>query len=210
MSRIQPPRELALAPGCVVRLVEVDAPPCELVAAFQELRDTIAWTIETDNFGPQQRLSYYCGDKACTFVYVGLSLEAKPWPKRALVLRDLVAKATGISAEMLTGCLMNRYRAREGYISWHPDSVRAHGERKIVAALSLGSPRLFRVRRRDGTGEVVEIKVKAGDCVLMEGDAQDVFEHELPLRPEDGERISLTFRSIVSGFEDALSADRAV
>ena len=33
---------------------------------------------------------------------------------------------------------------------------------------------------------------------------QEEFEHELPLRPGDGHRISLTFRSIVPGFEDAL------
>lgn len=210
MSGKQPPRDLALAPGCVVRLFGVKAPSSEVAAAFQELRDTIDWAIETDDFGPQQRLSYYCSDEACTFAYVGLSLVPKPWPKRALVLRDLVAKSIGIPATMLTGCLMNRYRAREGSIPWHSDTVRAHGERKIVAALSLGSPRLFRVRRRDGTGEDVEIEVKAGDCVLMEGDAQDVFEHELPLRPDDGERISLTFRSIVPGFEDAIAADTAV
>lgn len=204
------PHDLVLAPGCVVRLLEVAAPPSELAAAFQELCDNIPWATETDDFGPQQRLSYYCGDKDCTFGYVGLSLVPKPWPKRALALRDLVAKATGIPAAMLTGCLMNRYRVGAGSISWHPDTVRAHGERKIVAALSLGSTRLFRVRRRDGTGEDVEIEVKAGDCVLMEGDAQDIFEHELPLRPDDGERISLTFRSIVPGFEDALSGCKTV
>ena len=38
--------------------------------------------------------------------------------------------------------------------------------------------------------------------IVGRGRTQEAFEHELPLlRPGDGHRISLTFRSVVPGFE---------
>ena len=42
--------------------------------------------------------------------------------------------------------------------------------------------------------------------IVGRGRTQEAFEHELPLRPGDGHRISLTFRSIVPGFEDGIGA----
>ena len=38
--------------------------------------------------------------------------------------------------------------------------------------------------------------------IVGRGRTQEAFEHELPLRPGDGHRISLTFRSVVPGFEE--------
>jgi hypothetical protein len=109
--------------------------------------------------------------------------------------------------------------------------VRAHGEPRIVAALSLGATRRFGLRRRGGGGsggtggggggvggggggsdeaggeaEGAYLELEAGSVLAMWGRTQEEFEHELPLRPGDGHRISLTFRSIVPGFEDAMEA----
>lgn len=47
---------------------------------FRSLADTLPWRTETDDHGKQDRSSYYCGDKDCDFGYVGLHLEAVPWP----------------------------------------------------------------------------------------------------------------------------------
>ena len=50
------------------------------------------------------------------------------------------------------------------------------------------------------------LELEAGSVLGMWGRTQEAFEHELPLRPGDGHRISLTFRSIVPGFEDGVGA----
>ena len=103
--------------------------------------------------------------------------------------------------------------------------MRAHGEARLVATLSFGAPRRFGLRRRRvhggggvggeaGGGAEVEgeylreeyLELEAGSVLGMWGRTQEAFEHELPLRPGDGHRISLTFRSIVPGFEDGVGA----
>ena len=83
--------------------------------------------------------------------------------------------------------------------------MRAHGAENLIATLSLGGPRRFRLRPRDGSGQVTEVEMTPGSVVMMAGATQDHYEHELPLRDGDPPRISLTFRSIVPGFEDALA-----
>eukprot|EP00966_Prymnesium_polylepis_P095272 2206612-Prymnesium_polylepis.1 len=59
------------------------------------------------------------------------------------------------------------------------------------------------MRRRGGQAPAPaeEVSLEAGSVLVMAGLTQEVFEHELPLRPGDPHRISLTFRSIVAGYE---------
>mmetsp|Transcript_174 Transcript_174/g.447 ORF Transcript_174/g.447 Transcript_174/m.447 type:complete len:336 (-) Transcript_174:316-1323(-) len=182
------------------------------------------------------------------------------WTPTLLRLRKAVASACGISEADMTACLANLYREGTGHIPWHYDEVRAHGEKKIIAALSLGGPRVFEYRRKnasiqgeagdgDGDGGIGEskggdgqkddyvpvgpsgsvatqpetdtkdlkvhsIRLQPGSVLLMRGRTQEFFEHRLPLSKDatdeaslskttlDPLRISLTFRSIVPGFED--------
>jgi hypothetical protein len=115
----------------------------------------------------------------------------------------------------LAGCLLNRYGAGEGSIPWHSDEVRAHGAFKFVASVSLGGPRPFLLRRKalstgaDGGGgggdngapESMEVLLESGSVLLMAGATQEHFEHSLLLSVDAPPRISLTFRTIVPGFE---------
>jgi len=57
------------------------------------------------------------------------------------------------------------------------------------------------MRRRQDKASMHTVDLETGSVLLMAGRAQEVFEHELPLRPDDPHRISLTFRSIVPGYE---------
>eukprot|EP00937_MAST-01D_sp_MAST-1D-sp2_P005077 g5077.t1 len=54
---------------------------------------------------------------------------------------------------------------------------------------------------------IASVRLKAGSMVVMAGETQAHWLHQLPLpvpRDEANHRISLTFRSIVPGFEDSL------
>ena len=107
--------------------------------------------------------------------------------------------------------------------------IRAHGNSKIVASLSLGGPRRFclRPRRQENattasstSSMISDIDLPPGSILLMKGNVQENFEHSLPLYGDESTttttttnttttttkkknplRISLTFRSIVPGFE---------
>jgi alkylated DNA repair dioxygenase AlkB len=67
----------------------------------------------------------------------------------------------------------------------------------IIASLSLGAERLFRMRRKDG--EIVFAKkLPHGSLLIMAGDTQKHFRHEVPKQAGvSGPRINLTFRRIV-------------
>ena len=198
-------RQLAQRAGCTAAYIEHALTAAEADAAFRACA-ALPWRVETDAFGPQSRPTYYVGDKDCTFSYVGLRLPPQPWTPELLEMRARVAAAIERPAEALTGVLLNNYPAGSGSIPWHYDEVRAHGAENLIATLSLGGPRRFRLRPRDGSGDAyVEVEMTPGSVVMMAGATQDHYEHELPLRDGDPPRISLTFRSIVPGFEDALA-----
>mmetsp|Transcript_38621 Transcript_38621/g.123800 ORF Transcript_38621/g.123800 Transcript_38621/m.123800 type:complete len:303 (+) Transcript_38621:82-990(+) len=213
------------SPGCRIRVVFVEEDHLALLPPPLRL---LEFRSASDEFGPLDREIFYCGDPGCVFAFGDLRLEPEPWPPALLEARRLVARACGVSDPTLfTACLVNRFRRGQGSIPFHVDEVRAHSP-PLVATLSLGGPRLFRLRvKKQETRSwyspplplneaartteetppplVLELLLEAGAVVLMEGPgAHSLYEHELPLRgPDDPERISLTFRPIVPGFEDA-------
>eukprot|EP00658_Telonema_sp_P-2_P014318 TRINITY_DN15441_c0_g1_i2.p1 TRINITY_DN15441_c0_g1~~TRINITY_DN15441_c0_g1_i2.p1 ORF type:complete len:124 (-),score=29.94 TRINITY_DN15441_c0_g1_i2:106-477(-) len=101
-----------------------------------------------------------------------------------------------------TAVLCNRYPEGEGEIPWHSDEVRAHGPAKVVASLSLGGPRHFELKRHEAEDSELEaVLLEPGSVLLMAGTTQESWLHRLPLTGGDRERISLTMRSIVPGYE---------
>ena len=205
------PLDATLPLGCRCEHLPAVLSPEDAAAAFESLH-SLPFRCETDEFGPQARETYYCGDPGTDFAFCGLHLCPQgEWPAQLVALRTKVEAACGLPTGALTGCLANDYPAGKGSIPWHSDEVRAHGDLRAVASLSLGAPRRFRLRRRcgqdsggaDDAAVLAEVELRGGDVLLMSGDCQSHLEHELPLRPTDGHRISLTFRSIVPGFEEA-------
>ena len=171
---------------------------------LKELSTSLPWKVEQDNFGEQSRATCYFGDPECVFTYVGLRLEPRSWPKVLLSIRETIAQACeGIDASQLTACLANHYPKGQGHIPWHYDEVRAHGPDKIVVSVSLGGPRRFQLRSRHNSSDVIfDQQLPSGSVLVMKGATQEHYEHCLPLESDnDPHRVSLTFRSIVPGFE---------
>jgi alkylated DNA repair dioxygenase AlkB len=191
--------------GCLVALYKNVVDSTDAQALLTDLAKDLPWHIKTDKFGPQSRPTCYFGDPDCVFSYVALQLEPNPWPDSLQRLREKVAKACHLDdPNLLTACLANHYPVEQGHIPWHYDEVRAHGPCKTVASLSLGGPRRFQLRKRQGSGGVVvaDLLLPSGSVLLMQGQTQDLYEHCLPLETSNApHRISLTFRSIVPGFE---------
>ena len=133
---------------------------------FQTLQDTLPWRREVDDFGAQDRLSWYCGNDGADFAYVGLYLKPHPWTAELLMMRDAVndclsepvAEALGLDKAdcQITASLVNHYPRGDGLIPWHWDEVRAHGPAKMVCSVSLGGPRTFELKKRRGNGQEQE------------------------------------------------------
>jgi alkylated DNA repair dioxygenase AlkB len=67
----------------------------------------------------------------------------------------------------------------------------------VIASLSLGATRSFRLRHRERLHGPVNISLTDGSLLLMAGDTQRNWQHAVPKETrEKGPRINLTFRRI--------------
>jgi alkylated DNA repair dioxygenase AlkB len=172
--------------------------PAEAAAAFAALRTAIPWEVHRLRlFGrtvDAPRLSAWIGDPGTDYRYSGTTFVPHPWPGPLRPLRDRVSAAAG---RRFNSVLANLYRDGRDYMGWHSDDERSLGPRPVIASLSLGATRRFRVRHRDDPSRDLAIDLPPGSLLLMRGDTQRATRHALPrtARPV-GERINLTFRAI--------------
>jgi alkylated DNA repair dioxygenase AlkB len=66
----------------------------------------------------------------------------------------------------------------------------------VIASVSLGAERLFRLKRKNGYVAFSE-RLPHGSLLIMAGNTQEHFKHEVPKEPGVSQpRINLTFRRI--------------
>jgi alkylated DNA repair dioxygenase AlkB len=95
------------------------------------------------------------------------------------------------------GILVNSYLNGEKYVGAHSDDERGLDKsgRKIVAGLAYGAIRKFRIRDKVTKKRVLDYPHLPGTLIVMEGDFQQEFTHEIPVEKKvREERISITFR----------------
>ncbi len=87
----------------------------------------------------------------------------------------------------------NLYRDGEDSVAWHGDRIRFRLAEPVIAILSLGGSRVFRLRPRGG-GPGRSISLHGGDMLVMGGACQHRWEHCVPKVRSAPPRMSLTFR----------------
>jgi alkylated DNA repair dioxygenase AlkB len=87
----------------------------------------------------------------------------------------------------------NLYRHGRDSVAWHGDRVARELPSATIAIVSVGSPRAFRLRPRNG-GASLGFALGHGDLLVMGGSCQRTHEHAVPKVADAGPRISLTFR----------------
>jgi alkylated DNA repair dioxygenase AlkB len=169
----------------------------EAGAAFAALRNSLPWEVHRIRlFGrtvDSPRLSAWIGDPDAAYRYSGTRFEPHPWTPELRALRDRVAQAAGVG---FNSVLANLYRSGADAMGWHSDDERELGPRPVIASLSLGATRRFRLKHRRGHPGL-DLDLPAGSLLLMRGGTQHAYRHALPrtARPV-GERINLTFRHV--------------
>jgi len=163
---------------------------------FAEVREAVEWESRSIIlFGketPQPRLAAWYGDESYT--YSNLTLEARPMPP---VLEEIRRVCETLSDATFNSVLANLYRDGNDSMGAHADDERELGPDPVIASLTLGALRTFRMRHR-ATGEKVELNLEPGSLLVMRGAMQHFWTHEIPkTRRPVGERINLTYRLIL-------------
>jgi alkylated DNA repair dioxygenase AlkB len=117
-------------------------------------------------------------------------------PEPVPILREIRELLAARYAEPFDSIGFNLYRDGNDSVAWHGDRHRHVVTNPVIAILSVGAPRPFRLRRRSGGGNSLSWCLGNGDLFVMGGACQHDWEHTVPkVRITTGPRLSITFRS---------------
>ena len=88
---------------------------------------------------------------------------------------------------------LNLYRDGQDSVAWHGDRIAKEIKEPVVAIVSVGEPRKFLLRPREGSGTRAFL-LGRGDLLVTGGACQRQWQHSVPKVAAAGPRISITFR----------------
>ena len=170
---------------------------------FNALLSKCAWERRRTSFGHAvPRDEAYYGDPGTHYTYSRREYTPLPWVSDLLSLKARVEDATPMAAYAnlslpklgYNATLCNLYRDGNDSVGLHADAEPEMGP--VIASVSLGAERLFRLKRKGGTVAFSQ-RLPHGSLLVMAGETQRHFKHELPKEPGITQpRINLTFRRI--------------
>jgi alkylated DNA repair dioxygenase AlkB len=166
----------------------VDTCPSWLAGAddlFDELHQLLPWRQRTgvkmyDRYVDEPRLVHWWS-----------TASGAPEPLPVLgTLRHQLGERYGVVFDSIG---FNLYRDGDDSVAWHGDRHRRKIRDPIVAIVSVGGPRPFRLRPRGG-GSSRSWNLGHGDLFVMGGACQHDWEHCVPKLRSAEPRVSITFR----------------
>jgi len=163
---------------------------------FEALRGALPWERHRITVYGRSleapRLSCWIGDVA--YRYSGTLFEPHPWPAALATMRERLERELDAG---FNSVLANLYRDGNDRLGFHRDSEPELGPEPLIASISLGATRRFRLREREGRGSY-GIDLEHGSLLVMAGATQRHWLHAVPptARPV-GPRINLTFRQVL-------------
>ncbi len=185
-------------PGASLRYRPDWLPEAEADALLAALAAAIPWERHRLRlFGREidaPRLSCWIGDPGAAYTYSRVRFEPRPWLPALAVLRARLETTCGAC---FNSVLANLYRDGRDSMGWHSDDESELGSGPLIASISLGGVRRFRLRARDGSGAGLSLDLAHGSLLLMAGATQQLYRHDLPkTRAAVAPRINLTFRYV--------------
>ena len=170
---------------------------------FQELLTTTPWQHdEVILFGQKRVLSRkvaWLGDGGFSYSYSGTSKTASSWSPALLLIKQRVEYQC---AYRFNSCLLNLYHDGSEGMGWHSDDEKTLGRNPVIASVSFGAERIFKLKHRESK-EVVSKLLENGSLLLMRGETQHHWSHTMPKTKKiTTPRINLTFRMFL-GLEAA-------
>ncbi len=169
-------------------------------ALLRHALDTIDWRQDTLRvFGKehmQPRLTQWFGPPGGTYRYSGIEMRPVEWPSWLEATRQGIEATAGVRFNSMLG---NLYRNGQDTVGWHADDEPELGHQPVIASLSLGAGRDFRLkhRTRDDVAPVT-LHLGHGDLLVMAGNTQHAWLHTVPRRARVSKpRVNFTFRRLV-------------
>jgi alkylated DNA repair dioxygenase AlkB len=170
----------------------------ESESLFSELLKTTPWQQdEVILFGQKRILSRkvaWMGDDGFSYSYSGTSKTAAPWTPALMLVKERVEQQT---TQRFNSCLLNLYHDGSEGMGWHSDDEKTLGRNPVIASVSFGAERIFKLKHRKSK-EVVSVLLEQGSLLIMKGETQHHWVHTMPkTKRVTTPRINLTFRLFV-------------
>lgn len=148
-------------------------------------------------FGKKQavpRLTAWHADPGVEYQYSGIRVLPKGWTTELLEIKRRLEQ---LFESSFNSVLINRYRSGKDSVDWHADDEKELGNNPVIASVSLGATRRFRLKHRIDKNESYFLDLTHGSALLMGGTTQHYWRHKIPKSKKCiGERLNLTFRKI--------------
>ena len=183
-------------PDADIRLWRQAFQPAEADEMLAVLCSRIDWQQEDIViFGERRRvprLVAWHGDPGTAYTYSGTAHEPLPWTPELQRVRHRAEELTG---HRYNSVLLNLYRDGRDGMGWHADDEPELGHEPVIASVSFGATRRFKLRHRRSRSAANTLDLAHGDLLLMAGATQHHYVHAVPktARPV-GARVNLTFR----------------
>lgn len=111
-------------------------------------------------------------------------------------IRQRVEAQTGLK---FNAVLLNLYRNGNDGVSWHSDKTDKSGTNPVIASVTFGETRMFRLRHKFRKElPQVDIPLYHGSFLIMAGKTNSFWEHAVPKTAKGVlPRINLTFRRVI-------------
>ena len=122
------------------------------------------------------------------------STEARSQSDEPFAIDDIRRELSQHYDMSFQGLFCNYYETGDDSVAWHADRIGRTEVDPLVAIVSLGGPRTFRMRPQGG-GSSWSISLESGDLLVMGGATQHHWEHAIPKVAHAAPRISVTMRA---------------
>jgi alkylated DNA repair dioxygenase AlkB len=128
------------------------------------------------------------------YYYSGINHEAIPLP---IEFQPYLEWANNLGYGEFNIALINFYGHGGHYIGRHSDNESEIVENSPIVSITLGATRTFRIRDKTSLEIVKDINLTDGAYLIMGGEMQKHYLHEIPKVAKAGRRINITFRQMI-------------
>jgi alkylated DNA repair dioxygenase AlkB len=128
------------------------------------------------------------------YTFSGITHKALPLPEE---FKPYLEFANSLGHGTFNIALINYYGHGGHYIGKHSDNEPVIIPNSPIVSISLGATRTFRIRNKSNNEIIHDIELKHGTYLVMGGEMQKRYLHEVPKVAKSDQRINITFRQMI-------------
>lgn len=172
-------------------------PPDQAEYLLTELLNKLPWQEEKififGKWVKVPRLMCWFGDPEAEYTYSGVKHTPLPWTPELLLMKAAIEQHC---QHQFNSVLANLYRDGQDSMGCHADNEKELGLNPVIASLSLGDERVFKLHHNKKKHHL-DLILGSGDLLLMAGTLQHHWVHSIPkTKKPKSSRINLTFRLV--------------